>query len=517
MSIKGDVVYNWKEFEAAWGDYLIATQLDAKLRNHDDSETPAGMAMVAATLCTVMGQACRGVLANLPALSAEDKKKPDKIIEALREYFIPQRNILYERFVFNTTTQKPGESIDVFSLRLRQLAESCDFGQLKDQLIRDRIVIGTTDDLGRERILRERPVPDLNRVIENLRAAEMSRNHREVMTRTAKDSPIDHVSKSNRKKSQDRPHSQKPTYVQNNKSTNGVNHSRKPRCNYCGKDKHARKDCPAKDSLCKKCQKKGHWAAVCRSKASHEIEEMPVTCNYLGEANEISVREEADTPIYLGEVNSIDEDFWSAKVHVNNHSTDFKLDSGSKICVISYTTPWINGIKLMKTNAEFIGPGGVSLNHSIVGLIPHAKLRVESQTHVEDIYVMKNQSKNLLSKSAIQALNLLKPASAVYAVESPKEFIQEFPDVFKGLGLLKDSYKIPLREDATPFSLYTPRRVPHPLLPKVKAQLEKMEKSGVISAVTEPTEWCSGMVVVPKPSVEVRICADLTQLYKAVQ
>ena len=131
---------------------------------------------------------------------------------------------------------------------------------------------------------------------------------------------------------------------------------------------------------------------------------------------------------------------------------------------------------------------------------------------------MKNQMTNLLYRTAIQALDLLTPASTVYVVEPSNDFKAEFPKVFQGLGLLKEEYKIPFRDNTTPICLYTPRRVPHLLLPKVKAQLEKMEKSGVISPVTEPTEWCSGMVVVvPKPSGDVRICVDLTPLNKAVK
>ena len=34
---------------------------------------------------------------------------------------------------------------------------------------------------------------------------------------------------------------------------------------------------------------------------------------------------------------------------------------------------------------------------------------------------------------------------------------------------------------------------------------------GVISRVVEPTQWCAPMVVVPKPSGDVRICVDLTK------
>ena len=37
-------------------------------------------------------------------------------------------------------------------------------------------------------------------------------------------------------------------------------------------------------------------------------------------------------------------------------------------------------------------------------------------------------------------------------------------------------------------------------------------KDGVITEVTEPTEWCAGMVVVPKPNGKMRICVDLTKL-----
>ena len=69
-----------------------------------------------------------------------------------------------------------------------------------------------------------------------------------------------------------------------------------------------------------------------------------------------------------------------------------------------------------------------------------------------------------------------------------------------------------MKDNPEPFSLMTPRRVALPLLPKVKEEVLRMEKLGVISPVNEPTEWCSGMVVVPKPNGSVRICVDLMKL-----
>ena len=41
---------------------------------------------------------------------------------------------------------------------------------------------------------------------------------------------------------------------------------------------------------------------------------------------------------------------------------------------------------------------------------------------------------------------------------------------------------------------------------QVKNELEHMEKLGVIAPMKEPTEWYSGMVVVPKPNGQVQIC-----------
>ena len=44
-----------------------------------------------------------------------------------------------------------------------------------------------------------------------------------------------------------------------------------------------------------------------------------------------------------------------------------------------------------------------------------------------------------------------------------------------------------------------------------------MEKLGVIEKVEDPTEWCAGMVVVPKADGRVRICVDFTKLNKSIR
>ena len=93
---------------------------------------------------------------------------------------------------------------------------------------------------------------------------------------------------------------------------------------------------------------------------------------------------------------------------------------------------------------------------------------------------------------------------------------KRFPRVFKGLETLAGEYEIRLRPDAKPHAIFTPRHIPLLLHPQVAEELKHMEKVGVISKVSAPTEWCAGMVVVPKKNGEVRICVDLKPLNKSL-
>ena len=130
------------------------------------------------------------------------------------------------------------------------------------------------------------------------------------------------------------------------------------------------------------------------------------------------------------------------------------------------------------------------------------------------IYVVEGLKKNLLGLPAITQLQLVCRVDSTELSGHP--IAQQFPTVFKGLGTIGNEYTIKLKEKSVPYSLYVPRNVPIPLRPKVKEELERMEKLGVISKVQIPTQWCCGMVVVPKKSGAVRICVDLKPLNESV-
>ena len=89
--------------------------------------------------------------------------------------------------------------------------------------------------------------------------------------------------------------------------------------------------------------------------------------------------------------------------------------------------------------------------------------------------------------------------SRINSLETPgNQFIAAYSELFQGrLGTMKGEYCIKLRPGAQSFSLSTPRRIALPLLLKIKSEFEHMEKLSVITKVEKPTDWCSGIVVVP--------------------
>ena len=97
-----------------------------------------------------------------------------------------------------------------------------------------------------------------------------------------------------------------------------------------------------------------------------------------------------------------------------------------------------------------------------------------------------------------------------------QDVLEKYPQLFDGLSKLNTEYDIKISKDATPYAVHSPCRISLPLHKKVKADLERLQSSGVITPVTEPTPWCAPIVVVPKTSGDVRICVDLTKLNTTV-
>ena len=78
-------------------------------------------------------------------LSEEQAKVYNIVKDKFDSHFVKRRNVIFKRAKFNTRVQQDGEPVDDFVINLYSLAEHCDYGQLHDQMVRDRIVIGIRD------------------------------------------------------------------------------------------------------------------------------------------------------------------------------------------------------------------------------------------------------------------------------------------------------------------------------------------------------------------------------------
>ena len=73
----------------------------------------------------------------------------------MEEYLVGKTNTIYKGYTFHNKHQDSVESIDVYVTKPRKLSVTCEFGQLADQMIRDRIVSGITNNTIKKKLLQE--------------------------------------------------------------------------------------------------------------------------------------------------------------------------------------------------------------------------------------------------------------------------------------------------------------------------------------------------------------------------
>ena len=93
------------------------------------------------TLIYSMGDAVDDIFQSF-RLGEDEMKEYETVKQRFDEYFTKKKNVIYERAKFNRRCQEDGEPVDKFITSLYTLASKCEYGELNDDLIRDRIVVG---------------------------------------------------------------------------------------------------------------------------------------------------------------------------------------------------------------------------------------------------------------------------------------------------------------------------------------------------------------------------------------
>ena len=163
---------------------------------------------------------------------------------------------------------------------------------------------------------------------------------------------------------------------------------------------------------------------------------------------------------FLGVVGEPEElNPWSVTLTVNRVPVEFKIDTGADVTVIPVDILWnIPDACLREPTKTLSGANNKVLQ--VKGQFI-AMLKYQDREATEEVYAVKQLTRSLLGCPAIEALALIK---RIHAVQMETEIVKQFPKLFRGLGKLKEDYKIVLREDSKPYALTTPRRIAIPYL-----------------------------------------------------
>ena len=451
------------------------------------------------------------------SLSEDDHKDIAKIMDTMEIFAKGIVNETLERHSFNTRNQKDGEPFDDYITDLKTLSKNCNFcNDCHNGLIRDRIVGGITNNKLRKKLLAEHKLT-LKKTEDLCRAHEKANEGAATIQHQREDDKEDI----------------EPIYRGNKKPFNRQYNQQQTRselpCKFCNTShQRGRSFCPAWDRKCLSCGLKNHFKSsiVCkqRDNSNHvaaSIEEKDLGALYLGAVNNSTNQ------------NKPQQKTWEIEMPSVNGTIHFKIDTGADVTVISDTDLPKLGLSkanLRPTRKTLKGPSNQTLK--CIGYIVTNFQWGEKSTR-QVAYVCKGLTKALLGKPAINDLNIATQTEpnnyfcgeidsdtpqAKHILAETSEIINKFPEVFQGLGKVKgEPVHIKMKENTTPYCLTAPRHIPIPMVKTVEQEITRMEQLGVIKKVDQPTKWCHPIVVVPKPSGEIRICIDLTKLNNGIE
>ena len=176
------------------------------------------------TLLYCLGEEADCILTST-SISEDDRKKYEKVLEKFDSYFSVRRNVIFERARFNRRCQKEGESAEQYITELYNLIEFCAYGELKEEMLRDRLVVGIRNSQLSQKLQTD-PYLTLEKAKTAIRQSEAAQEHR----RELQGQSLCGVGSSGRK------YPRKPWKQRYSKG--GPRNPKGQRCLRCGREKH---------------------------------------------------------------------------------------------------------------------------------------------------------------------------------------------------------------------------------------------------------------------------------------
>lgn len=472
LMLEGNLATNWKQFIRDWTNYEIATGLEEA----DDRKRTA-------TFLSIIGREAMNVY---DGFSFEQDRTFALVVEKFESFCIGRTNECYERFIFNSRQQQTNETFEKYLAELRKLIKTCEYGQLEDSLLRDKIIIGIRDEETKKRLLQTQNL-DLRRTIDICRTNESAAQQL-----------------SNFSKEDQSVHKVKTRHGRHEERRQGLDRSAKSKitqnwvtnCKFCGKDHAKRKEkCFAWGKTCAKCKKRNHFHQKCTARLHQVTRDCPS-----------SSESDSDKEYHLLKVGS---KAVTASLIINLKKVRFQVDTGADINTISRKHVYTQQLKpttrdLVMWNGTRVKPLGQA--------ILRTKNPKNGKTYDVLYIVVDDQSEsrvNLLGLETLQEMEIIEIKHKNFIAQ-----VQQGQNV-ETIGNIGTA-SLTTDPDVAPRTLPC-RSVPIALKNKVKAELTALCARGILEPVQKPTSWVSQMAVVEKKNGAVRICIDPQPLNKALR
>lgn len=449
------------------------------------------------------------LLANLLSPAAPDSKSLADLIKALSQHFQPKSSVISERYSFHCRCQEPGESLTDFVASLSKLIVPCNYDiQFQATLLRDRFVCGLQNESTRKRLLTETDELTLERALEIALSVEKASIHAKQMKPDSSKTytGVHHMSHGKNTKSiqeSQRYSQQSPTVT----------------CHRCG-GPHLAPKCNFLNEKCRSCGKVGHIAKVCRSKPTLSTRAQPKKPNF---RTNIVDFDTADHPPEImpdqSTASSNSYDMFNLHtrsqpiiipVRLNDKNIEMELDTGAAISVISETT--YKSLQLQ--NSAIISPSDITLRTYLGEELPilgttDIEVTYENQTVSLPLVIVKGEGASLFGRNWLQQIRLnWSSVNSINTDDSVQEIINRHPALFRSeIGTLQGvKAKLFVPPETQPH-FYKPRPVAYAIKHKVEEELDRLQKTGIITPV-QFSDWAAPIVPVLKADGSIRICGD---------
>ena len=159
----------WKRWKKRWEAFTVVTKLTSQSKQHQT-----------ACLTYALSDEVQDVVENLPYEQESDKDDIKKIITLLEQHYAGETNEIFESYKFFQRDQHEEETLTEYVAALRKLAATCNFGDLKERLIRDRIVCGIRNKALQAALLEDGKLT-LKKCVDKCKAAERTGTQMSVM------------------------------------------------------------------------------------------------------------------------------------------------------------------------------------------------------------------------------------------------------------------------------------------------------------------------------------------------